>query len=78
MAPRDPATRREIVFGALFHADVWGPYPIEGFYGTKYFLFFADDAKRWISDDATHRRTATGGQVHSPVPVPVKQGQIWS
>ncbi|KAK1459354.1 hypothetical protein CMEL01_02353 [Colletotrichum melonis] len=45
--PRDPATRREEEFGFLFHADTWGPYPIEGFDGTRYFLFVTDDAKRF-------------------------------
>ncbi|KAK1515355.1 hypothetical protein CPAR01_16776 [Colletotrichum paranaense] len=45
--PRDPATRREEEFGFLFHADTWGPYPIEGFDSTRYFLFVTDDAKRF-------------------------------
>ncbi|KAF4990463.1 hypothetical protein FGRMN_8456 [Fusarium graminum] len=45
--PRDPATRRQQQPGALIHADVWGPYQIEAMDGTKYWLFFTDDATRF-------------------------------
>lgn len=45
--PRDPATRRAQEVGALIHADVWGPYSIEALDGSRYWLFFIDDAMRY-------------------------------
>jgi hypothetical protein len=45
--PRDPATRHAQEPGWMVHADVWGPYPIEGFDGTRYFLFITDDYTRY-------------------------------
>ena len=45
--PRDPAKRRAQEPGQMVHVDVWGPYPIEGFDGTKYFLFITDDCTRY-------------------------------
>lgn len=41
--PRDPAKRHAQEPGWMLHVDVWGPYPIEGFDGTRYFLFITDD-----------------------------------
>jgi hypothetical protein len=29
------------------HADTWGPYPVEGYDGTKLFLFMTDDFTRF-------------------------------
>lgn len=48
--PRDPASRRSSVKGHLMHADQWGPYPVEGYDGTFYALFFTDDFSRftWV------------------------------
>jgi hypothetical protein len=45
--PRDPAKRHAQDPGQMVHVDVWGPYPIEGFDGTKYFLFITDDCTRY-------------------------------
>lgn len=45
--PRDPATRRQQEPGGLIHADVWGPYSIEALDGSRYWLFFTDDATRF-------------------------------
>lgn len=45
--PRDPATRHSQQPGWMVHVDVWGPYPIEGFDGTRYFLFITDDCTRY-------------------------------
>ncbi|KGO69328.1 Integrase, catalytic core [Penicillium italicum] len=45
--PRDPASRHAQQPGAMVHMDVWGPYPIEGFDGTRYFLFITDDCTRY-------------------------------
>ena len=45
--PRDPAKRHADEPGRLMHMDTWGPYGLEGFDGTKYFLFITDDATRW-------------------------------
>jgi hypothetical protein len=45
--PRDPATRHAQQPGWMVHMDVWGPYPIEGFDGTRYFLFITDDCTRY-------------------------------
>lgn len=45
--PRDPAKRHAQQPGQMVHVDVWGPYPIEGFDGTKYFLFITDDCTRY-------------------------------
>jgi hypothetical protein len=45
--PRDPAKRHAQEPGQMVHVDVWGPYPIEGFNGTKYFLFITDDCTRY-------------------------------
>lgn len=41
--PRDLAKRLAQQPGQMVHVDVWGPYLIEGFDGTKYFLFITDD-----------------------------------
>jgi hypothetical protein len=45
--PRDPAKRHARELGQMVHVDVWGPYLIEGFDGTKYFLFITDDYTRY-------------------------------
>lgn len=45
--PRDPAKRHAQEPGQMVHVDSWGPYPIEGFDGTKYFLFITDDCTRY-------------------------------
>ena len=45
--PRDPAKRHARDPGQMAHVDVWGPYPIEGFDGTKFFLFITDDCTRY-------------------------------
>lgn len=45
--PRDPAKRHAQEPGQMVHVDVWGPYPIEGFDGTRYFLFITDDCTRY-------------------------------
>ena len=45
--PRDPAKRHAREPGQMVHVDSWGPYPIEGFDGTKYFLFVTDDCTRY-------------------------------
>jgi hypothetical protein len=45
--PRDPSTRHAQQPGWMIHVDVWGPYPIEGFDGTRYFLFITDDCTRY-------------------------------
>lgn len=45
--PRDPAKRHAREPGQIVHVDAWGPYPIEGFDGTKYFLFITDDCTRY-------------------------------
>ncbi|KZZ88210.1 Ribonuclease H-like protein [Beauveria brongniartii RCEF 3172] len=45
--PRDPAKRHAQKPGQMVHVDTWGPYPIEGFDGTKYFLFITDDCTRY-------------------------------
>ena len=45
--PRDPAKRHAREPGQMVHVDSWGPYPIEGFDGTRYFLFITDDCTRY-------------------------------
>jgi hypothetical protein len=45
--PRDPAKRHSQTPGELMHMDSWGPYSMEGYDGTKYFLFITDDATRY-------------------------------
>ena len=45
--PRDSAKRHAREPGQMVHVDSWGPYPIEGFDGTKYFLFITDDCTRY-------------------------------
>lgn len=45
--PRDPAKRRAEIPGQFMHVDTWGKYPIKGWDGTHYFLFFTDDATRF-------------------------------
>lgn len=45
--PRDPAKRHAQKPGQMVHVDTWGPYPIEGFDGTRYFLFITDDCTRY-------------------------------
>lgn len=45
--PRDPARRRSENLGDLMHADSWGPYPVEGYNGTKYIYVLVDDATRY-------------------------------
>ena len=45
--PRDPAKRHAQEPGQMVHIDVWGPYPVEGFDGTRYFLFITDDCTRY-------------------------------
>lgn len=54
--PRDPAKRRQTEIGQLIHVDTWGPYPIEGYDGTRLFLFFTDDATRFTWADAMARK----------------------
>jgi hypothetical protein len=45
--PRDPAKRYSEEVGDLMHVDLWGPYPVEGYDGTKYFLLMTDDNARF-------------------------------
>lgn len=45
--PRDPAKRHAEEPGQMVHVDSWGPYPIEGFDGTKFFIFVTDDCTRY-------------------------------
>ena len=45
--PRDPAKRQSEEVGDLIHVDAWGPYPIEGYDGTKLFLLMTDDNTRF-------------------------------
>lgn len=45
--PRDPAKRHAQTPGGMVHVNAWGPYPIEGFDGTRYFLFITDDCTRY-------------------------------
>jgi len=45
--PRDPVKRRAQVPGEVIHMDTWGKYAIEGWDGTRYFLFLTDDATRF-------------------------------
>ena len=46
---RSRDTRVKTIF-SLVHADVWGPAPIIGDHGFKYFLLFVDDCTRltWV------------------------------
>lgn len=37
--PHNPAKRHAQEPGWMLHVDVWRPYPIESFDGTRYFLF---------------------------------------
>ena len=45
--PHDPAKRHAQEPGQLMHVNTWGPYPVEGFNSTKYFLFITCDATRY-------------------------------
>ena len=45
--PRDPAKRQAKKPGQVMHADTWGPYPIEGYDGTHFFLLITDDYTRY-------------------------------
>lgn len=45
--PKDPGARTAKQPGEMVHVDSWGPYPIEGFDGTHYFLFLTDDFTRY-------------------------------
>lgn len=44
--PRDPARVRYETKGELVHVDIWGPYSIIGWDGSRYMLFATDDATR--------------------------------
>ena len=44
--PRDPARIRYDKKGQLVHVDIWGPYPVAGWDGTKWMVFSTDDATR--------------------------------
>jgi hypothetical protein len=41
--PHDPAKHHAQTLGWMVHIDMWGPYLIEGFDSTRYFLFITDD-----------------------------------
>lgn len=45
--PREPARRHFRRPGNLLHVDLWGPYSIDGWDKTLYFLFITDDATRY-------------------------------
>jgi hypothetical protein len=57
--PRSPARRRFRNMGELVHIDTWGPYPIEGFDGTRLFVFITDDATRFT----WHERLSSKGDL---------------
>ena len=44
--PRDPAKIRYDEKGQLVHVDIWGPYPVKGWDGTRWMIFSTDDATR--------------------------------
>jgi hypothetical protein len=44
--PREPARTRYHEKGELVHVDIWGPYPVKGWDGTRWCLFVTDDATR--------------------------------
>ena len=44
--PRDPARVRHNEKGKLVHVDIWGPYPVIGWDGTRWMCFITDDATR--------------------------------
>ena len=44
--PRDPAKVRYDTKGQLVHVDIWGPYPVTAYDGTKWMIFSTDDATR--------------------------------
>ena len=44
--PRDPARVRYDEKGQLLHVDIWGPYPVVGWDGTRWMVFSTDDATR--------------------------------
>lgn len=44
--PRDPARLRHNGKGKLVHLDIWGPYPVIGWDGTKWMCFITNDATR--------------------------------
>ena len=44
--PRDPARIRYDEKGQLVHVDIWGPYPVVGWDGTRWMVFSTDDATR--------------------------------
>lgn len=54
--PRSPARRRYEELGELVHIDTWGPYPIEAYDGTRYFVLITDDATRWTWYDPINSR----------------------
>jgi len=57
--PRDPAKRQSNEIGDLIHVDTWGPYPIEGYDGTTFFLLMTDDNSRFT----WYERLRTKGEV---------------
>ena len=61
--PRDPARRHFKKPGDLIHIDTWGPYPIQGWDGTKYITFLTDDATRYTWEI----RTDTIGDIPNQV-----------
>lgn len=44
--PRDAHNNKTEEKGQLIHVDTWGPYPLEGYDGSKYFIFITDDFTR--------------------------------
>ena len=44
--PRDPARVRYEAKGELVHVDIWGPYAVVGWDGTRWMCFVTDDATR--------------------------------
>lgn len=44
---REPARRQAQEAGTLLYMDIWGPYSIEGYDGSKYVLMITDDATRF-------------------------------
>lgn len=61
--PRDPANRRFEKVGELLHIDTWGPYSVEAWDQTKYFLFVTDDTTRFTWAVRLQRKDDTVNQL---------------
>jgi hypothetical protein len=47
--PFAKVSKRESKPGELTHIDLWGKYAIKLINGNQYYLFFVDDAKRYVT-----------------------------